>query len=61
LGLGGLGISPVKVQEELDDKYYGVLDELEAKQNELKTLTDDIMAYRYNLMGMPANTLRKRL
>lgn len=61
LGLGGLGISPVKIQKELDDRSYGAETSLEQKKQELKQLTDDIMQYRYSLMGLGATALRTRL
>jgi hypothetical protein len=52
LGLGGLGISPVKIQKELDDRSYGAEASLEQKKQELKQLNDDIMQHRYSLMGL---------
>jgi len=61
LGLAGLGISPVKIQKELDDRSYGVETSLEQKKQELEQLISDIMQYRYSLMGLPATAMRKRL
>ena len=61
LGLGGLGISPVKIQKELDDRSYGAETSLEQKKQELKQLSDDIMQYRYSLLELGATALRTRL
>jgi len=61
LGTAGLGYSPVKVQQSLDDRYYGVIEEYETKKKELEQLTNDIMTYRFNLLGMTAGSMPKRL
>ena len=61
LGMGGLGISPVKIQKDLNAKYYGVIDEHKSKTEELNGLIEDIMTYRYNLLGMDAASLPTRL
>jgi hypothetical protein len=61
LGLAGTGVSPVKIQKELDDRSYGVETSLEQKKQELKQLTDDIMQYRYSLLELGATALRTRL
>ena len=61
LGMGGLGFSPVRVQAELDKKYYGVIEEHKKKEEELSALISDIMTYRYNLLGMNATSLPTRL
>ena len=61
LGTGGLGYSPVQIQEQLDDRYYGVIEDYESKMKELEELTHDIMTYRHNLLGSRAGSLPKRL
>lgn len=43
------------------DTYQEKIDLYEQKKQELKQLTEDIMQYRYSLMGLPATALRKRL
>lgn len=43
------------------DTYQEKIDLYEQKRQELNQLTDDIMQYRYSLMGLPATALRKRL
>ena len=42
----------MKIQKELDDRSYGAEASLEQKKQELKQLNDDIMQYRYSLMGL---------
>ena len=61
LGTAGLGFSPIRVQQSLDDRYYGVIEDYESKIDELGQLTKDIMTYRHNLLGTRAGTLPKRL
>ncbi|MGE0075343.1 MAG: hypothetical protein AB7S52_08960, partial [Sphaerochaetaceae bacterium] len=51
LGTAGLGYSPIKVQQSLDDRYYSVIEDYESKTKELGQLTKDIMTYRQNLLG----------
>lgn len=43
------------------DTYQEKIDLYEEKTTELKQLTDDIMQYRYSLMGLSGTALRKRL
>ncbi|WP_422477193.1 hypothetical protein [Pleomorphochaeta sp. DL1XJH-081] len=61
LGTGGLGYSPVRVQESLDDRYYGIIEAHETKTKELQVLMHDIMTYRHNLLGTRSGSLPKRL
>ena len=61
LGVAGLGYSPVKIQEQFDSEYYGVLEEHKKKTQELNNLIRDITTYRRNLLGLENSTLRKRL
>jgi hypothetical protein len=43
------------------DTFQEKIDLYGQKTQELKQLTEDIMQYRYSLMGVPATALRKRL